>query len=66
MAPQKVDKLITFEVAKVKTLEGQKADKRITLQLIYIYIYIYGNLCMPDGWFGAHVFAKDKAGSGPA
>ena len=42
MAPQKVDKLITFEVAKLITLErptgGQTNNSPAN---VYIYIYIY-------------------------
>ena len=42
MAPQKVDKLITLEVAKLITLERPKGGQtNNSPTYIYIYIYIY-------------------------
>ena len=42
MAPQKVDKLITFEVAKLITLERPKGGQtNNSPAYIYIYTYIY-------------------------
>ena len=43
MAPQKVDKLITLEVAKLITLERPKGGQTNNSPA-YIYIYIYGIL----------------------